>query len=268
MQRLRCCVFTLNNYVDADEDRLRACERTSYLCYGREVAPRTGTKHLQGYMEFKKQVAFLRLRAEFPGFHLEPRRGTAQQAIDYCKKGGDYHEQGEPKHQGQRYDLDACRDAALYDGMRAVSGVYNAQAIKTAEKFLEYNEEPRNWITTVIWYYGPTGIGKSKRARDKAGAAGFKTEEVYIKNVGDRWWPGYDAHPCVIIDDWRDTWWPFTYTLAVFDRYELRIELKGSHRQFKPKIIYVTTNKHPQTCYGDESIEQLLRRITTIRHMQ
>ena len=266
MQRLRNVVFTCNNYDDAAEKRFRESKRASYICYGRESAPRTGTRHLQGYIEFDNPVSFARLRCDFPDTHFEPRRGTARQAIDYCRKSGDFFERGEPKHQGARYDLDAARDTAFYDGMRAVTATHNMQAIRTAEKFLDYNEEPRDWVPKVVWYYGPTGVGKSKRVREKA-AKVYAQRDVYIKNVGDRWWAGYDAHPCVIIDDWRDTWWPFTYTLGLLDRYEFRFEFKGGHRQFLARVIYITTIKHPQSCYGNEPIEQLLRRISVVKHM-
>lgn len=44
--------FTLNNYTDEEIRRLESleCER---LVVGKEVAPTTGTPHLQGYIRFK-----------------------------------------------------------------------------------------------------------------------------------------------------------------------------------------------------------------------
>ena len=55
--------------------------------------------------------------------------------------------------------------------------------------------------------------------------------------------------------------------LALLDRYEMRIELKGGHRQFLAKLIIITSNQHPQGLYGHESILQLLRRINKIKHI-
>lgn len=44
--------------------------------------------HWQGYIEFKNgRKRLSAVKKVLPGYHLEPRRGTQQQAIDYCKKG-------------------------------------------------------------------------------------------------------------------------------------------------------------------------------------
>lgn len=47
--RLKRICFTLNNYGPEDENRIQSNgELYRYAIYGREVAPTTGTKHLQG----------------------------------------------------------------------------------------------------------------------------------------------------------------------------------------------------------------------------
>eukprot|EP00965_Chrysotila_dentata_P257610 6212938-Pleurochrysis_carterae.AAC.18 len=40
-------VFTKNHYMDEDIDRLDAAE-VKHMIYGKEIAPTTGTPHLQG----------------------------------------------------------------------------------------------------------------------------------------------------------------------------------------------------------------------------
>lgn len=46
------CVFTIVNYDDEDEQIIQRWAQSSckYFIYGREVAPSTRMKHLQGYM--------------------------------------------------------------------------------------------------------------------------------------------------------------------------------------------------------------------------
>lgn len=53
------------------------------------------TAHLQVYFELKSTKARLtQLRVWFPRAHWEPRRGTALEAADYCRKDGTYRERG------------------------------------------------------------------------------------------------------------------------------------------------------------------------------
>lgn len=46
--------FTLNNYTEEDEKYLQELD-CQYIVYGHEVAPTTGTKHLQGFLYFKNE---------------------------------------------------------------------------------------------------------------------------------------------------------------------------------------------------------------------
>lgn len=88
-------VFTLNNYVDADLQRLRDLAASCrYLVFGREVGE-SGTPHLQGFVIFGTSVRFNRAKRSLGDrCHIEPARGSSRQASDYCKKDGDYEEFG------------------------------------------------------------------------------------------------------------------------------------------------------------------------------
>lgn len=257
MSVIRTACFTWNNYPEDHDKRLEGI--FEYVIWGYETAPTTGTPHLQGYAELRKPMKFTSLKKlvdEAISWH--PRRGTQEQAIEYCKKGGRFVELGQKKQQGRRTDLDIVRQNALELGMREITSQYNFQQIKVAEKFLTYNEEPRDWKPTVVWIWGPTGSGKSKLARELT-----TNDDVYTKNDGTKWWEGYDAHENVIIDDFRDSWWSLTEMLSLLDRYEKRIEFKGGLRQFKPRKILITSIFAPQDCYRGtgECLVQLTRRI-------
>jgi len=260
---LRNFVFTINNYT---EDELRdvlgkAC--FSYVIAGMEVGEE-GTPHIQGYAELTKKTRFETVRRMFAGrAHIEARRGTQDQAIDYCKKDGNFREAGAKRCQGYRADLDRVRGDVLDIGMRGVVRGYSYQQIKVAEKFLEYCEDTRNWKPTVRWYYGATGVGKSRRCRVECDGM-----DIYVKNSGNKWWPGYDGHSHVIIDDFREDWWPLETMLALLDRYEYVVECKGGQRQFLATDIWITTPHHPREHWlGRGDINQLLRRIDIIEEI-
>jgi len=263
--RSKYFVFTINNYTPEEEFLLLFLQKPcTYICWGYEVGD-NGTPHIQGYMEYS-YVIDRKVVAKFPEFnraHIERRLGTAQQASEYCKKGGNFFELGTPyrTRPGQRRDLDEARECARDMGMKEVTQWANFQQIRCAEKYLEYNEDKRNWKPTVMWFWGPTGTGKSRVANDMS-------VDPYIKSEGSKWWNGYDRHEHVIIDDFRDGHMPFNELLTLLDRYERRIECKGGMRQFVAKQIIITCNAPPGDLYfnvQDERKEQLLRRIDIIQ---
>lgn len=262
MSRYRNFCFTINNFTEEDIEGLKKLD-FHYLVGGEETGE-SGTLHLQGYCELKRQYMFTALKKAIPRAHIEARRGKQVDAIKYCKKDGKVIlEEGEPRHQGFRSDLDKVRETALESGMREVTALYNHQQISVAQKFLTYNEEPRDWKPEVIWLHGKSGVGKSRRARE------ICPEDCYTKNDGTKWWDGYDIHENVIIDDFRGSWWTLTYLLGLIDRYAFQVEVKGGYRQFKPKTIVITSIKHPKECYKDqgEPMEQLLRRLDRIENL-
>lgn len=153
--------------------------------------------------------------------------------------------------------------------MRAVvsSETANYQDIRIAEKYLTYAEPPRDPSTPVhvTCFWGAPGTGKSLKAHLEAYKLG--KENVYVKRDGNRWFEGYDAHPIVILDDFRASWWPLTFMLAIMDRYPLRVEYKGGYRQFRATHVYITSVQHPQEWYDHakgEPVQQILRRIEHI----
>lgn len=103
--------WTLNNPTEAEALHLKGLkEGQSYICYGLEIAPETGTPHLQGYVEYKNRVTMTRLKKDIsPRIHVELSQGTGQQNREYCSKDGVFEEYGEMKPevgQGHRSDLD------------------------------------------------------------------------------------------------------------------------------------------------------------------
>jgi len=141
--------------------------------------------------------------------------------------------------------LSPIRQLALDKGMRAVRRVGTAQQIAVAKAFIEYNEESRNWKMEVIWLWGASGADMSTKAREIAGE-----RDTFIKSKGGKLWDGYDAHEVVIMDGFKSSWCPITEMIRLLDRYECSIGVKGGGtRQFKPKVVIITSIKHPKDCY-------------------
>ena len=101
--RGRAVVFTVNNYLDSDPRRLLDLVATAYcryVCFGIEAAPTTGTPHLQGFAYFQDAKTFSAIQKILGKCHIEWAKDSADTgyacAIDYCTKGGDFHEAGVP----------------------------------------------------------------------------------------------------------------------------------------------------------------------------
>lgn len=86
---LRKCCFTSNNYTNLEYVKIiEICETRNYLyCIGEEVGEQ-GTKHLQGYLEFKSPKTFATLKKLLPKAHIEKAKGSRKQNLTYCKKDG------------------------------------------------------------------------------------------------------------------------------------------------------------------------------------
>lgn len=92
-RRIRRWCFTFNNYQEADIATLAINlnkPAVKYAIVAREVAPGTGTRHLQGYLILSsaKTMSALKKFLGFRTIHLEEANGTTFQNIEYCSKEG------------------------------------------------------------------------------------------------------------------------------------------------------------------------------------
>jgi len=113
MSRAKNWCFTLNNYTDADIERLKGLETeesVSYCIFGKEVGE-SGTPHLQGFVAFKVRKTLASAVAICGQAHFSVARNVAQ-SIQYCKKDGDFTEVGEASvdTQGKRSDLELFKE--------------------------------------------------------------------------------------------------------------------------------------------------------------
>lgn len=265
MSQSRNFCFTLNNPTDEEFEALLAY-KSNYTVIGKEKGEQNGTPHLQGYIEFASAKRITTLHKAFPRVHWEVRRGTAAQAAAYCKKDGDYYEQGTPTQQGKRTDLEDLARAALSGTDLLEIAHANPAAVMQYHKGLQFLRNltirPRNRDTppTVVWRYGKTGVGKTRFVFEHH-------ETVYIKD-GTQWWDGYEQQEAICIDDF-DGKWPFRDLLRLLDRYPYRGQVKGGYVDINSPYIYITCEFSPESVFHvDEELAQILRRITQVVHVR
>lgn len=289
--RSRYYCWTLNNYTE-DEERVIARwvddGTCTYVIYGYEVAPQTGTPHLQGYLELRNErgLAPLKDSLGLPRLHLEQRKWTQAQAIDYCRKAGPelVREFGQAAPgQGSRSDLECVR-ADIESGKYSELELWqrNFSAFVRYSKGLErYRSLKRTFDRTttyekktVFYYCGSTGTGKSSRAANEL-AAEFGIPYVYIRppsvNNSTCWFEGlHDGVRAVVLDEFRGDI-PLTTLLRFLDGYDMSVEFKGgSVNSFYIRKIIITSNLAPWELYpgvkekNPELVKPLYRRIDKV----
>ncbi len=266
--RYRNVCFTLNN----PEDMIMFDDSMEYLVYQEEVGD-SGTYHFQGYCEFAKQVTLQQAKNHLGAtVHIERRRGSQAEAIAYCKKdgrvGGPY-EDGEPRTQGKRTDLEGFKGevmngAKMRDLLDDHYGVI-ARYPKFYTTLTQMNRPKRTTDLVVHLLIGETGTGKTRYVESLHG-----TSDNFWRmplNNGTMWFDSYDGQGVVLLDDFSGKASHFTLCslLQLLDRYPVAVPTKGSHTWWMPDEVFVTSNVLPRDWYSwkdrGEQYKALARRF-------
>jgi len=251
----RAWVFTLPNYDDDDISKLREFN-CRYLVYGKEVAPTTGTPHLQGYVYFTHSKSLRTLKRYFPRAHFEPAIASPEQNRDYCVKDGDWFERGEiPRCRGnggdnQRARWERMRDLVKQGSMHSIAEeepkiwIMHYKTLKTIER--DHMIAPPNTVDVCgEWYYGEPGAGKSHHVRE--------LYPNYYDKLLNKWWDGYQNEMVVLLDDFDKNHSKLGSHLKRWaDKYHFKAEVKGGAMNIRPVKIVVTSNYSPNDIWADD----------------
>ena len=234
--------FTLNNPKDTEVDAwVDGIDLYDYYITGREVGT-LGTPHIQGFVSFKKRmlrsgVSKLLKRAFW---EIKSKKSTYTQAIDYCKKDGDFTEYGiapvDPKVKLKRKwedAFEAAKDGRILD-IPASMRVRYYHAFKRIQQ--DYPKQPKNNKDPCgLWYFGPIGFGKTRTAYEEY-------PELYDKPL-NKWWDGYQGEDTVLLDDVAPHHgkWLGHLLKRWADWKSFPAEQKGTTIMIRPKRIIVTS---------------------------
>lgn len=264
--------FTHNNYTQEDIDKILNWN-CRYVVIGEEIAPTTGTPHLQGYVEFNSSVMWKTVtnkkNKNYGFIDKWCQVSTKRCPIEYCKKDGKFHEKGTPKHQGERSDLKEIADSII-NGTKVdeicmekpmTYHLYGRTLNKIED--LVMRKKYRTHVTKGIWYWGSTGVGKSHKAYEN-----FHPDTHYTLPNDNGWWDGYTQQETVIINDFRGEI-PYNQLLQMVDKFPFSVRRRNREPlPFTSKTVIITSSLPPNLVYkhreAEDSLEQLLRRFDII----
>lgn len=266
MQGKHWC-FTLNN---PQNNEGIPTDLTTYMVVGNEKGEE-GTPHFQGFVSFKKNMRLAACKKLLPRAHWEikSKHSTFKQTTDYCKKDGDFLEEGTiPLDNGKaggkatkrKFD-EAWEQAKLgqFEEMdKDILFPYYHAAKRIRQDYMKKAPD----LETVCgeWFVGPPNTGKSHTAR--AENPGF-----YDKPT-NKWWDGYQNEDVIIIDDFDLNHKCLGHHLKRWaDKYSFPAEHKGTTVQIRPKKIIVTSNYDIRDIFTDDLVlQEALKRRYTVRH--
>lgn len=234
-------------------------EDVRYLVYQLERCPESGREHIQAYVEFTAALRWTTIKQLFDrrSMHIEPRRGTAKQASDYCKKpetrveGYDFVERGELSNAGRRTDLEAVAERMRAgERLEAVAMDNPTQYIRYHRGLqalsLLYNKPAQRRRPTIRFLWGAPGCGKSYLAHK------IWPDAFTMMETKEGWLDGYNQEEEIIFDDFKGIF-PYGLMLKLLDYYPLRLPVKGSSVAMKAHTFIFTANEHPNIFYGGEA---------------
>ena len=272
--KYRAWVFTLNNYNGADEQHIQHMVKSlsRYIIYGREIAPETGTPHLQGYVYFHNQRQRKAVARLLPRARVEPANGSAEANKTYCTKDGNFYEHGDiPMEKSLAQCKGGAGNAARFGKAieHARSGNIEKVRDEDPQMYLLHGVRLESLYAPEVgpmdgellheWWCGPSGSGKSRLL--------WELYPKHFPKALNKWWDGYRFQDVVAIEEWSPKNDCTASSLKRWaDRYPFPGEIKGGClQQLRPLKVIVLSNYTPQQCFlNSEDLQPILRRFTVI----
>jgi len=248
-----------------------------------------GTPHMHMVLEDPAKTRFSAVQKLFPGIHIEPTRGTKEDAENYIFKRGKFAEKehtivvpavirGEIKaKKGKRNDMRII-DEMIEQGKKPEEimemGIYYRQFEKhiRGQYFSKrVKETPSRREVKVFWHVGESGSGKSNSQLELYEKYG--EDEVYLMTDYEN--GGFDSYmgeKVLFMDEFKGGM-PFTKLLTYLDVYKTQIHCRYANAFALWTEVHITSVFPPEEAYHfmveddkktRDKIDQLLRRLHSV----
>lgn len=238
-------------------------EHMQYLIFQKERGEGENSyEHYQGYVKFKAKKVLRWITAHIwtgSRTHWEVKRGTVEQAIDYCSKeetrlAGPFEFGEKPFEKGARTDL-----AELEKDIK--TGTFSKKQIieKHTQQYFKYHGGIDKVICALkvipeekpicLLFHGDSRVGKTTLAKS-FGAS------TYMMPLGAStpWFDGkYDTQETILVEEFKGQW-DLTWMKLFLDSRDCPLLTKGGFTSNASKYIIITSNTDPRYWYPNMSL--------------
>jgi len=122
--------------------------------------------------------------------------------------------------------------------------------------------EERNWPVSVTVLWGPSGSGKSRRAREMHPDSFWLTRH----NNGNQYWDGYEGQANVVIDEFYG-WLSRGFVQTLCDRYPMQLRTTSGSVACMIRHVTFTSNVHPRAWWPSIGLGAMERRLDVIEYV-
>lgn len=251
------------------DDELQYPDNATYNLICKDTT-KDGKIHYHQYLYFKNAISFNTVKKMYPTAHIQGEisqgayiqyiKGNANGRKEVifedgnapCKHRFPSIRQVEQMTQDERKDL-----PAQYFNIVDKINKLEANDIKVSDIY-----KPN---IKVIWIFGPSGVGKTKRALDEVGPDAV----VNMVKFDGSFWHGIGTAKIAIYDDFRDSHMKPSEFINFIDYNIHPLNIKGGSVMNKYETIYITSIQDPYWIYQgmrelEEPRKQWMRRMQII----
>lgn len=285
--------LTINNPLTEGFDHIKIKEILTlnfstlvYFCLADEIAE-TGTPHTHIYVVFRSRVRWSTVKKHFPTAHIEVARGTVLSNVEYIQKSGKWKdsEKSETSVQGTFEEWGTRpkqrgKNAVMQELYELVcAGYSNAEILAINNDYiLNLDKLDRIRLTViedrykahrrlnlrVIYFFGKTGLGKTRYVLDTHGDANVCKISDYTHPF-DR----YKYQTVLCFEEYRSQL-PISDMLQYLDIYPIDLPARYANKFMCAETIYLLSNEPLEEQYANVQTEHpetwaaFLRRIKEV----